>query len=562
MRKILISLGLLLASSVALASSLVDKEAMKRDLQFIAGVYRTGYAPTFWKEKHIGWNLEAEVEKAYAKIDGKADMKVQDYQVILKDFFRSTQDYHVGFSFYNTERASLPFQIKSAEGRYFIVFIDRQKLSEVAFPFQVGDEVVEMDGQPVEDVVKALVADSGTGVETTDRGIAELYLTRRAAARAMKVPRGTVEFKIKRQKQQTLTPIQLIWEYTPEVITFDSPESTRMHQAATGGAQKNLFARIRETDMSLPYWDKTEVPVNNFNIGGKSSYVPELGKVLWTNSEAAFFKAYIYENEAGKKIGYVRIAHYGSDGGEFQEFKALMKKYQAETDALVIDEINNPGGSLFYIYALASVLSDQMTYTPKEQIRIYPEHIREAAQTIRDLQKVQNDEQAKQVLGNDWGGYPVTYQTAQYLIEFSRFLMDQWRSGKNLTDEHYLWGVDKVNPDSEVNYTKPILVLVNELDFSGGDFFPAILQDNKRATIMGVRTSGAGGFVLQNQYPSSFGLELFSFTGSIAKRIDGSPIENLGVTPDIPYQLTVKDMQEGFQDYKNAINTAVTGLMK
>jgi C-terminal processing protease CtpA/Prc len=117
-----------------------------------------------------------------------------------------------------------------------------------------------------------------------------------------------------------------------------------------------------------------------------------------------------------------------------------------------------------------------------------------------------------------------------------------------------------VNPDPNVNYTKPILLLVNELDFSGGDFFPAILQDNNRAKIMGLRTSGAGGYILSVEFPSSLGLKSFSFTGSLARRMNNKPIENLGVTPDIPYDWTVNDFQNNYVDYKAAINKAVGSL--
>ena len=107
----------------------------------------------------------------------------------------------------------------------------------------------------------------------------------------------------------------------------------------------------------------------------------------------------------------------------------------------------------------------------------------------------------------------------------------------------------------------PILLLVNELDFSCGDFFPSILQDNDRATIMGTRTAGAGGAVQGVEVPNLVGVGSMSFTTTIAERINQQPLENLGVTPDIEYQMTVEDMQNGFQGYKEAVLEAVEAIL-
>ena len=160
------------------------------------------------------------------------------------------------------------------------------------------------------------------------------------------------------------------------------------------------------------------------------------------------------------------------------------------------------------------------------------------------------------------GGYPVTSQTAQFLLDFCRFIISEWKKGNTLTGPIHLYGVDHVNPHPDANYTKPILMLINELDFSGGDFMPAIMQDNKRAFLMGGKTAGAGGFVAKSSFPNRYGIDYFFYTASIAKRIDSNPIENLGVSPDLPYDLTPFDIQHKYQGFRAEIKNALLNMIR
>jgi C-terminal processing protease CtpA/Prc len=186
------------------------------------------------------------------------------------------------------------------------------------------------------------------------------------------------------------------------------------------------------------------------------------------------------------------------------------------------------------------------------------EDVVEASQNIPVLEKITDNTSAQAIIGRFFGGYPVTYEVSQFLLNFYRFISNQWSEGKRLTDPYYLGGVDTINPLRTISYyTKPILLLVNELDFSGGDFFPAIMQDNKRAVIMGARTSGAGGVVRDIQVPNDLGIDRIRITASIAKRLDDHPIENLGVTPDVPYQITTDDLTGGYRGYAAAIQATM-----
>jgi len=240
----------------------------------------------------------------------------------------------------------------------------------------------------------------------------------------------------------------------------------------------------------------------------------------------------------------------------------LIERMEKQTSALVIDQVNNPGGSVFYLYSLVSLFVSESASTPRHKMSLNEALVNNASATLNELKSIKNDNEAKKALGPSFDGYPTSYQTVVNMRDYCNFILDQWSAGKKITDPYFIMGVDHINPNSKVNYTKPIVLLVNELDFSGGDFFPAIMQDNKRATIVGTRTAGAGGYVNSMSFPNSFGFSRISFTGSIAERADLNPIENLGVTPDIQLQLTIDDIRSGLKGYAAKVKKIVDNLIE
>lgn len=570
----LLALGMALALPAAGYSQALDVKAeIRAELDFVTRTFQAAYGPREWKKEHLGWSVLQEQQNTAAILENKSEVTVQDYRGIMKDFFRTTHDYHVYVGFHSTETARLPLQIMGAAGKFFIVYIDRTQLDERSFPFRVGDEVVAFNGRPVADEVNEIRANQGMGVEGTDTRYAELLLTRRFGAMAMNVPRGDLLIDVKRVQpdgREQIISRMLTWKYTPEQVNWNNVVSFAPLSASkadapswinpqmTWGGWKTFASANALANAAEP----TAAEENLFTIGGRKSYVPELGTVIWRSEDTNTFNAYIYRNEAGKLIGYVRIPHYMAGNEQFEEIKTIIQKFEGATDGLVIDQINNPGGSVFYVNALMSILSNKPIRVPDHHIAMYPAMVQEVADTIEQFANVKNDADAQLALGDKAiGGYPINYQFAQGVLEYSKAALAEWNAGHKLTRPLHLWGTNLVNPHPEVNYSKPIVVLVNELDFSGGDFFPAILQDNARVKVFGQRTSGAGGYVMGVVPMSSLGMSMFSLTGSLARRVNGEPIENLGVTPDIFYSLTERDMKEGFVEYKAAINKAISDIL-
>jgi hypothetical protein len=582
----------------------LTQQKMLHTLYQVAAVFAEQYAPIEHKKDMFQVDLRREYDKAKNAILADPKITTRQFQDLLAGLVSAMRDYHVSISFHSTERSRLPFLVTGAGGKYFMAYIDREALPEDQFPVQVGDEVVTFEGQPTAQAVKEIAARMGGNTTETDLRMAELFLTNRRRSRGDNdIPQGNAEFTV-RLKSGKLAKVQMPWDYTPEFIPQDVPVRDAGLETADKPAGllpesgidqslgvtqkqsttlKSLLAKVYDKAIhplaSIFAEMRAESAENPFMIGSKKSYVPQLGKTLWEADEENPFHAYIFEAPDGRKLGFVRISSYDAGAKEAKAFGLLMEKFQKETDGLVIDQVNNPGGSVFYLYALASYLTDKPLKTPHHRLIIGEENAAWAANLLLQIMQPQKAEkkEAKKKLAKDededdgFSGYPVSQQFMMMMVKFAQFILKQFDAGKRFTELTHLWGVDDIDPSpkAERRYTKPILLLTNALDFSGGDFFPALMQDNERATILGVRTSGAGGAVKPYDLPNQFGISSLAATWTIAERrpVDpkspnaGKPIENLGVTPDIPYDITEKDMKTGFSEYKAAILKALTDLL-
>lgn len=540
------------------------KDRMKGDLDFIRNTLDIHYAPILWKQRHLGWDLDREIAAIKSKIDEAKEISVKDYQILVKEFFRSIKDYHVSVQFFSTESAVLPFTIKGVEGRYFISYIDKKKLSPKFYPIDVGDEVVMFDDQPIQTAFDQIVREEFRGeINDTDRTLAERLLTKRLGLLGQKVPHGAIMIGVLKEGSGDVRNYQIAWDYTPEQITHHYLQGDEELYTSKTSVLDSAFC---QKEFVTPYCDllsdtSQAASLNPYDIGSRKGFLPKLGLKLWESAKDSTFHAYTFNTQAGHHVGYIRIPSYRGEDEEVQEFAECIKFFEKRTDALVIDQLNNPGGSVFYMYALVSMLTDQPLFNPAACMTITQKDVATAAKLIPLLEKVSDDAEAQEILNSSWSGYPISYQTSQFVLSFLRFIKNEWNQGKTLTDPCCLYGVDKILPHPETRYTKPILVLTNECAFSCGDIFPAILQDNKRATIMGSKTAGAGGFVRTANFPNLFGIKEFRYTGSLLQRLDKTPIENLGVTPDIPYVITEEDLRHHYIDYIQAIHDVLEELI-
>ncbi|CRX38079.1 protease-like activity factor CPAF [Estrella lausannensis] len=538
---------------------------MLQTVDIIKNTFEVGYAPAEWKRDFTGWDLDAEVEQLKAKIRGR-NLSLKEFHVALKDFFNTTRDYHTGISFYSTEVSYLPFRIKGAGRRYFISHIDWEKFPTQTDPVEVGDEVLTFDGQPTRDeVLKIKEREVGAGDTETDWSLAETFLTKRSGALGHLVPKGAVELKVRSRKSGSIYTVNLIWRYYPEKITSRAFAQAR-ERSIGEMTPRQMLLEIARKEMLLPSFKalsdihRLSDDIDLDEIGGKYSFVPRLGTLNWELDRHSFFHAYIFETASRKKIGYIRIPSFVASTDEAEEFGRVIERFQLKTDALVIDQVNNPGGMLFFLQSLTAMLTDKPLKAHKHKISISQREVMMALILEPLFDNVQTDDDAKELFGETLDGMQVDIELAASFKRYFKFVLSEWSAGRAITEPFHLYGIDEVKPHPLYRYTKPILILTNGLDFSCADFFPAVMQDNKRAKILGTKTAGAGGIVLTTSFPNLLGIDNYRYTGSIAEREDLLPIENLGVTPDILYEITEEDVQGGYQGYARAILDAVEEL--
>ncbi|SCA63386.1 Uncharacterized protein TC_0248 [Chlamydiales bacterium SCGC AG-110-P3] len=565
-------------SARAEAGDELMRSKMLSDIDTMHNLFSYRYAPVEWKEHFASWTLEEATERAKERVMTLRKPTAKEFHRILRDFCYSMKDYHVGILFCSTESAHLPFDVMSAEGRYFISYIDHSKVSSSQFPFQVGDEILYFNHTPIGQVVDELIVTEERGAtQETDQRKAENILTHRLGFMGHMVPSGRIKVT-GRDSDGRMHAAKLQWSYTPERIDthythLEDPGSRVtmaqvLNQEEQQGELRQRFysyAEMKNPEVEFLRKLSPESCQSAHSAGDREGFLPELGDIVWQSKGKDLFHAYISVTPAGQRIGYVRVPTYMPSKGAEKAFGNLIARFEADTDLLIFDQMNNSGGSVLYGYNLLSMLVNEATPLPKDRMKLTQKKIHSLLEDSDWFSSIKNDKEAQWYLGKYFLGVSVTYELVKQMKIFTEVMIDEWNSGKSMTEPVHngLFG-DAVYPHPTHCYSKPILCLINEQDFSMADQIPAILQDTERAVLMGTRTAGAGGSVEDDENPDLFfGVWSISYTVSIGERTNGGdPIENLGVEPDVPYSLTVEDLQNNFSPFVSAIQEQVSVMLE
>lgn len=257
---------------------------------------------------------------------------------------------------------------------------------------------------------------------------------------------------------------------------------------------------------------------------------------------AHFYPAYIFPSEVldaegnptGKTVtrGYVRIDTFSPDPikipgvrgkagilnptakGIGAELRATLANFQQfKVDEVIVDTLGNPGGSLELLLEVSQAFSNKPIDFLSMSVKLNENWMGDIEFLARHMPSPARE----------------SYEKA--LQSMQKSYSEGARMSKPLPMD--IIAPFQVLPNTDLKRPfKKVELWVNAGNASCGDIFPAIMQDNGLAKIIGQNTMGAGGNVTSyEQAPNSHAV--LRQTESLVFRKDGSLIENVGVKPDL-----------------------------
>jgi hypothetical protein len=557
-----------LPASIAFGQLTMDQKIA--DFQQTAGLYAKRYGPYEWKRDVIGFDL-LDISPWLTKVIATKDDL--DFYEVISEYVSKLNDAHDVYQLPANFIARLNFSVDIYDGRLLVDFIDRTRLPAAEFPFLIGYELVSIDGQDAKTTLQGLLRyEIAANPRGTSRLAAGLLTTRPQVVmpHAANVPEiSTVVFRRPDSQLETYripwaksgVPLTVVGKYLTPQASRVSPIPVRRQPVnltsddppAPGDMHDYLALLERLQNCRIP--DRSVVSFGSLTPVFAQSLPPSFVLRLGKSSQDPFYSGVF--QAGGFKIGFIRIPSYSpaNTSAALTAFQSEMAYFQANTDGLVIDDMRNPGGSGSYVNQILSlVMTGQWSVTGFE-LRATSEWVVAISSAL---------EQAK-ALGPPQEMIDLYTQIKSAIVDAnSQF---RGRTQPIPLDTGPLNRAPATDSKGNViAYTKPLIVLVDELSASAAEIFAAGIQDNSRGPLVGWRTMGAGGNV-ENWEAGSYSLGITSVTESLMNRghdvvtsdYPAAPyVENIGVRPDVPVDyMTGDNLVRSGQPFVDAFVAAI-----
>ncbi len=537
--------------STMICSGQLTPDQKQFDMQSLASIYAKRYGPAEWKRNVFQFDVLS-LSPWVGKVAATANDL--DFYDVLIDYVASLNDTHDHYLLPSTFSASLNISLDVYDGKVLIDGINRTRLPAGQFPFQIGDEVVSVDGKPVADLIAGF---SKYVIQANPRS------TKRMAAAMIAV---------RRQSQYPYAPqvgdnAAVVVQNTAGLVSTYSLPWTKAgiplsQIGPVASPQSNAKASARAAEAVDPAADlETSGDFNSTGVLGYGSLTPvfslptdfkqRLGGSIFDEFYSGTFQS------QGLTLGYIRIPSYlpSSTTLALTQFEQEIAFMQSNTDGLIVDEMRNPGGNLCYGEEIVA--------------RLIPTQFRSLGYEIRATWDYVNFFYSRLLSAQLSNSPPDVIGRYQML---SDAMSSAYTTGRARTDSVPLCTSSFDRPPAAdkngavIAYSKPLIMLIDEFSASTADSVPAMLQDNKRGQLVGWRTNGAGGSNSSWQV-GSFSEGTTGVTLALMTRKDpvvtdeyaaSQYVENVGVRPDVAIDYMTRDnLLQGGRGFFSAATDAL-----
>ena len=369
-RLALVALLLTIGAAAPRAQQALTADQRDADLIQLASMFAKEYAPYEWKRDVIGFDLYR-LTPWFQQIHQSADLDVQEAFI---EYLASLQDTHSSIFFHSPFGAVLGITVDIYDGKVLIDSINRTLLPAVQYPFAVGDELVALDGEPVQSIIASFrrLATSRANPRSRDR-IAAGRIVRRFQSTLPHASQvgDTAVASIRLASTSVVNNYVMPWVKTGIAVDSEGPvpgprrgnglifRAPDLAGSAAVPATESKPALphksdFRVTDDTLPaYMDPirpllhSQVPETMNGLLGYGArspiYSPPAGFVtrLGTQPSHFFFSGTYVSN--GVRIGLLRIPNEApsSTATALQQLNQEIAFFNANTDVLVVDITRN-----------------------------------------------------------------------------------------------------------------------------------------------------------------------------------------------------------------------------
>ena len=515
-------------------------------IDVIKYLFETKYAPLYFKEQTLGWNLNRSINTLKGSI-----ALTKNPQWLLRKFFLQPCDYHTCVLFHSTANASLPFTVKKIDNSIYVSWASAEQCD-----LEIGDEILLWDGFPAVDVFdqfKQLEVIDTIEMHSTN-ALTEHYFTERSGQYGYAVPRGKVHLSVLANETHEVKDVDLSWKTESEYYPFKG--FTPVAKSPFQIEQKEpINPLLQKKSICATFSPRAKVnEQRSFEIASKRGFLPYLGPISNSFKKSPFFY-YIYKTPNDKKVAFLRIGTFDFERDDLTHLKKALNYFEKNSDAMVLDITHNPGGQVLNLFAVLSYFLEDPIKNYEQNEILTTEEIELAVSLKVGLENLIEDEQETLKFIKKESQYHPSMTLAHQFLNYAEFLLACWENGERITPLYPILGIDQIHPDPSCHYSKPVMILIDNLSLSCGDFFPALMQEAGRASLFGQRTGGAGGTVTQPiEFPNSLGIKLIQLTTSIVYKSNGDWIENKGIEPDYIYEITPEDLKYDFINYVEVLN--------